>query len=329
MANTLTDLKDVRIAQAALMPWMTELMPLSIFSTNFGPTSADKGDTVKVPVVGAPSPSSDFDGNYVKNIDSEASTIPVVLNKHKFKTVHMTAKEAATTAVPLLEKLVSTAAQQLAIDVLTDIFSAIKKNQFATATDVASAEDFSYKTVLKIREACNKAKMPKAGVLSAITMPCRTNTTGSICTTPVYLSIWQRMQPGDTEFTWIGTSSNTAAQSVGLSSRWEFDNLELNGEDIRICPVNDAELHWDENYVLGGRAIACNDTASSGCRIFSSTANSNHLLELHFEMSELHQRFTPGSHADDNTIHLTPTEHAELSQLLANKDALLALLASQ
>ena len=163
MANTLTDLKDVRIAQAALMPWMTELMPLSIFSTNFGPTSADKGDTVKVPVVGAPSPSSDFDGNYVKNIDSEASTIPVVLNKHKFKTVHMTAKEAATTAVPLLEKLVSTAAQQLAIDVLTDIFSAIKKNQFATATDVASAEDFSYKTVLKIREACNKAKMPKAG----------------------------------------------------------------------------------------------------------------------------------------------------------------------
>ncbi|MBQ5666463.1 MAG: hypothetical protein IIV41_11460 [Akkermansia sp.] len=163
MANTLTDLKDVRIAQAALMPWMTELMPLSIFSTNFGPASADKGDTVKVPVVGAPSPSSDFDGNYVKNIDSEASTIPVVLNKHKFKTVHMTAKEAATTAVPLLEKLVSTAAQQLAIDVLTDIFSAIKKNQFATATDVASAEDFSYKTVLKIREACNKAKMPKAG----------------------------------------------------------------------------------------------------------------------------------------------------------------------
>ena len=169
----------------------------------------------------------------------------------------------------------------------------------------------------------------KAGVLSSITMPCRTNTTGSICTTPVYLSIWQRMQPGDTEFTWIGTSSNTAAQSVGLSSRWEFDNLELNGEDIRICPVNDAELHWDETYVLGGRAIACNDTASSGCRIFSSTANSNHLVELHFEMNELHQRFTPGIHANDNTIHLTPTEHAELSQLLANKDALLALLASQ
>ena len=166
----------------------------------------------------------------------------------------------------------------------------------------------------------------KAGVLSAITMPCRTNTTGSICTTPVYLSIWQRMQPSDTEFTWIGTSTNTAAQSVGLSSRWEFDNLELNGEDIRICPVTDASVHWQETNMLGGRAVACTDTASIGCRIYSSTANSNHLVELHFEMNELHQRFTSGIHADNAAIHLSESEHTGLSELLANKDALLALL---
>lgn len=161
MANTLTDLKDVRIAQAALLPWMTELMPLSIFSTNFGPDAADKGDTVKVPVVGAPSPSSDFAGDYTANADSEASTIPVVLNKHKFKTVHMTAKEAATTAVPLLEKLVSTAAQQLAIDVLTDIFSCVTKANFGAAVENVSADNFDYKAILGIREACNLAKMPK------------------------------------------------------------------------------------------------------------------------------------------------------------------------
>lgn len=162
MANTLTDLKDVRIAQAALLPWMTELMPLSIFSTNFGPDAADKGDTVKVPVVGAPSPASDFGGSYIVDTDSEASAIPVVLNKHKFKTVHMTAKEAATTAVPLLEKLVSTAAQQLATDVLTDIFSSVKKSAFSAAAEGVAADEFSYKEILKIREACNKAKMPKS-----------------------------------------------------------------------------------------------------------------------------------------------------------------------
>jgi len=161
MANTLTDLKDVRIAQAALLPWMTELMPLSIFSTNFGPDAADKGDTVKVPIVGAPSPSSDFAGDYTANADSQASSIPIVLNKHKFKTVHLTAKEAATTAVPLLEKLVSTAAQQLAIDVLTDIFSCVTKANFGAALEGVSADSFDYKSILGIREACNLAKMPK------------------------------------------------------------------------------------------------------------------------------------------------------------------------
>ncbi len=151
----------------------------------------------------------------------------------------------------------------------------------------------------------------KAGLLSAITMPCRANTTGSICTTPVYLSIWQRMQPSDTEFTWIGTSTNTAAQSVGLSSRWEFDNLELNGDDIRICPVTDASVHWQETNMMGGRVIACTDTASIGCRIYSSTANSNHLVELNMELSEQHERFTPGIHADDATIHLTAEERTK------------------
>jgi len=166
----------------------------------------------------------------------------------------------------------------------------------------------------------------KAGILSAITMPCRTNTTGSICTTPVYLCIWQRMQPSDTEFTWIGKSINTAAQTVGLSSRWVFDNLELNGEDIRICPVDDESLNWQETHLLGGRAVDCTDTASTGCRIYSSTANSNHLVELHLEMAEQHPRFTPGFHADNATIHLSEEEHAGLAQLLANKDALLALL---
>lgn len=161
MANTITDLKDVRISQAALLPWMTELMPLSVFSGNFSPDVADKGDTVKVPVIGAPSPSSDFAGDYTASADSEASAVSVVLNKHKFKTVHLTAKEAATTSVPLLEKLVATAAQQLAIDVLTDIFSCVTQASFGEAVADTSAGDFNYKSVLSIREACNLAKMPK------------------------------------------------------------------------------------------------------------------------------------------------------------------------
>ena len=162
MANTITDLKDVRISQNALLPWMETLLPLSAFSTNFSPDAADKLDTVKVPVIGAPSASSDYAGDYTANADSEASSVAVTLDRHKYKTVHLTAKEAATTSIPLLEKLVTTAAQQLAIDVMSDIFSSITAANFGTpAIPAISAEDFGYKTIIKIREACAAAKMPQ------------------------------------------------------------------------------------------------------------------------------------------------------------------------
>jgi hypothetical protein len=42
------------------MPFTANLMPVTSFSTNFGPQQADKGDTDRVPLVGAPSGSSDF-----------------------------------------------------------------------------------------------------------------------------------------------------------------------------------------------------------------------------------------------------------------------------
>ena len=162
MANTITDLKDVRISQNALLPWMETLLPLSAFSTNFSPDAADKLDTVKVPVIGAPSASSDYAGDYTANADSEASSVAVTLDRHKYKTVHLTAKEAATTSIPLLEKLVMTAAQQLAIDVMSDIFTSITAANFGTpAIPAISAEDFGYKTIIKIREACAAAKMPQ------------------------------------------------------------------------------------------------------------------------------------------------------------------------
>ena len=162
MANTITDLTDVRISQNALLPWMETLLPLSAFSPNFSPDAADKLDTVKVPVIGAPSASSDYAGDYTANADSEASSVAVTLDRHKYKTVHLTAKEAATTSIPLLEKLVTTAAQQLAIDVMSDIFTSITAANFGTpAIPAISAEDFGYKTIIKIREACAAAKMPQ------------------------------------------------------------------------------------------------------------------------------------------------------------------------
>ena len=161
MANTLTNVNDIKVAQNALQPFMAALTPLRAFSTNFSPEPADKLDTVRVPVVGAPSESSDFAGSYTANADSTVSVIPVQLNRHKFKTVHVTAREASETALNVLETLVSSAVKQLAQDVLQDIFSEITAANYATpAIPALAASAFDYKKVLAIREACSTAKMP-------------------------------------------------------------------------------------------------------------------------------------------------------------------------
>jgi hypothetical protein len=161
MPNTLTNVQDIKVAQNALLPFRGALLPIRAFSTNFSPDPADKLDTVRVPVVGAPTQSSDFAGSYTANPDSTVSVIPVVLNRHKFKTVYLTAREASETAFNVLDTLVSAAVKQLAQDVLQDIFSEITAAHYgAPVIPALAASAFDYKKLLAIREACSAVKMP-------------------------------------------------------------------------------------------------------------------------------------------------------------------------
>ena len=130
MSNTLTNVKDIKVAQRALMPFMSNLLPVTAFSTDFSPLPAEKLDTIRVPLVGAPSVSSDFTGDYSANADATVTVVPVTLSRHKYKTVHVTAKESAEVSLNVLETLVEAAAQQLAQYVLVEIFSCITAANF-------------------------------------------------------------------------------------------------------------------------------------------------------------------------------------------------------
>jgi len=161
MANTLTNLKDVKVAQSAIKPFMATLLPIRAFSSNFSPEPADKLDTIRVPIVGAPSPASDFGGSYTANVDSSIDVAPVQLNRHKYKTVHVTAREASETALNVLETLVGSAVKQLAQDVLQDIFTEITAANYGDPAIAALASTaFDYKKVLGVRESCANARMP-------------------------------------------------------------------------------------------------------------------------------------------------------------------------
>ena len=161
MPNTLTNLKDVKVAQSAIKPFMATLLPIRAFSSNFSPEPADKLDTIRVPIVGAPSPASDFSGSYTADVDSSIDVAPVQLNRHKYKTVHVTAREAAETALNVLETLVGSAVKQLAQDVLQDIFTEITAANYGDPAIAALASTaFDYKKVLGVRESCANARMP-------------------------------------------------------------------------------------------------------------------------------------------------------------------------
>ena len=154
MANTLTTVGDIAVAQNALLPFTAQLFPLKAFSTGFSPAAADKLDTVRVPVVGAKSTSVDFAGDYSTGADSTVSTVAVTLNKHKFNTVHVSAPENSATAFELLDALVASAAAQLAQDVLKDILTVVTAANFGTpGIPALAATSFDYKKVLGLREA--------------------------------------------------------------------------------------------------------------------------------------------------------------------------------
>jgi len=113
-----------------------------------------------VPIVGTPSQSSDFTNSYIQAADSTVRVVPVILNRHKFKTVHCTAREASSTALNILENLIAAATKQLAEDVLKDILGEIIAANYGAPAQTLAVEAFNYKAILKLREACSLAKMP-------------------------------------------------------------------------------------------------------------------------------------------------------------------------
>ena len=161
MANNLTQVQDIRIADKFLESFVAALTPLRAFSSDFSPEFTERGKTVNVPVIGAAAASYDFAGSYSQNADSDVQGIPVVLDRHKVQSLHLTDKEVSESSWVSIERLAISKARQLAQDVLTDLWSLITAvNYGAAAIDPVNAPDFGADTVLDLRKACATADMP-------------------------------------------------------------------------------------------------------------------------------------------------------------------------
>ncbi len=161
MPNALNSIQDIRIADKFIEAFVAALTPLRAFSTDFTAEFIERGKTVNVPVIGAANASHNFAGSYSQNADSAVDAIPVVLDRHKVQSLHLTDKEVSESSWISLERLAVSKARQLAQDVLTDVWSLVTAANFGAPCIAALApDDFDSAQVLAIRQACAAVNMP-------------------------------------------------------------------------------------------------------------------------------------------------------------------------
>lgn len=166
---------------------------------------------------------------------------------------------------------------------------------------------------------------PPEGKLRKVTIPCRKTSSSEMTTAASYLGIFEEQENG--EFTHIGTSTNTVVQAVGIDSVWLFDGINLHGKKLRICLLPTASSkELSTSRILSGMGVY-ND--SDGCYLRNSGgSDEKYLIGVTFNLDSPGPLFVPIEHVENTTAHITEEEHAGLAELLANKDALLALLNS-
>lgn len=148
------------------------------------------------------------------------------------------------------------------------------------------------------------------GTVAAISMLCRTTASSLITTTPVYLSVFQSDESGNYEY--VGTSENAVVQTIGQTSRWTFNKLQLTGRTLRLCPVPDKKTHWTDQLVLGGRVSQAAHGEDS--KITPISGSGTYVAEAVLEYAHQEPKYATApaleSHQSDTVRHITGEERA-------------------
>lgn len=158
------------------------------------------------------------------------------------------------------------------------------------------------------------------GRLRSLSIQCRTASGKTMTTTACYLGIWQLDDAGEPKL--LGVSTNAAVQTIGQATYWAFEAIPLTGRTLRLCLLPTQESEWlAGNLCLGARVSPCEDSC---CMVLTSSMPCIPQIDFTYEVDL--PRFAHVSHVSDTQSHLTAEDRAGLNEILANKDALLALL---
>ena len=162
--------------------------------------------------------------------------------------------------------------------------------------------------------------MKNRGRILALSTLCRASGTPAPANTDILVKVWIKDNSGNK--TLLATSTNYQQHSVGETMRWVFDPFEVEAGDMLLVTFHTSDYADGSQYAVGHQccfAVTRTTEAESGCLGGNGQWQYTNLIPVH--TWELQVR-----HAYDTISHLSAEEHAGLIQLLARKDALLALL---
>lgn len=192
-------------------------------------------------------------------------------------------------------------------DLGTSALTTLYESPSGTAIDNANVNGFGM--VMKNR-----------GRVLALSTQCRTSGTPAPANTEILVKVWIKDSSGNKAL--LATSTNYQQHSVGDTMRWIFDPFEVEAGDMLLVTFHTSDYADGTQYAVGHQccfAVTRTTESESGCLGSNGQWQYTNLIPVH--TWELQVR-----HAYDTISHLSAEEHAGLIQLLARKDALLALL---
>lgn len=162
--------------------------------------------------------------------------------------------------------------------------------------------------------------MKNRGRVLALSTQCRSGGTPAPANTDILVKVWIKDNSGNKAL--LATSTNHQQHSVGETMRWVFAPFEVEAGDMLLVTFHTSDYADGTQYAVGHQccfAVTRTTESESGCLGGNGQWQYTNLIPVH--IWELQVR-----HAYDTISHLAAEEHSGLIQLLARKDALLALL---
>lgn len=192
-------------------------------------------------------------------------------------------------------------------DLGTSALTTMYDSPSGTATDNANVYGFGM--VIKHR-----------GKVLSLSTQCRSGGTATPANTDILAKVWLKDGSGNKSL--LATSTNYQRHGVGASLRWEFEPFEVESGDMLLVTFHTDDYADGTQYAAGHQccfAVTSTSEAETGCIGGNGQWQYTDIVPLY--TWEIQVR-----HAYDFISHLTADEHAGLAQLLAMKDALLALV---